>query len=263
MIDLNLPMNNLAGILGFTAPVAACALGCAGVAAYATFAPRSAFWGPVISRAAGAGAPHVALTFDDGPTPGSTDRILDVLGEAGVRAAFFVVGRNAARWPQIVRRMDAEGHVVGNHTWDHAHFGVFRRAAYWDRQVARTNDIIIEIIGRRPALFRPPMGIKTPHIAAAARGAGHAVVTWSLRAMDGVATDAAHIVGRLVPTARRGDILLLHDGLEPNARRTDTSATEAAVRPLIMGLREKGLEPRRLDAMLGIDAYQSVPVTVG
>ncbi len=242
-------------VLAIAAP-AACGLACAGVLAYGTFAPASTLWGQVVSRGSG-GAPHVALTFDDGPTAGSTERILDTLAETGVRAAFFVVGRNAQRCPELVRRMDAEGHLVGNHTWDHSHFGLFGRDGYWDRQVARTDEVVERIIGRRPAMFRPPMGAKTWHVTGAARRAGHAVVTWNRRALDGVATEAARIVRRLVPTSRPGDILLLHDGLEPHALRSDTRATEAAVRPLVAGLRERGLEPRRLDEVIGIEAYQA------
>ena len=252
-------MNELAtGLAGFTGPATAVAVAWAGVVAHGTFSPAATLWGPVVSRSRERARPHVALTFDDGPTPGSTERVLDSLGAAGVRAAFFVVGRNAERWPRLVERMHAEGHVVGNHTWDHSHYGIFRRDEYWRRQVERTDRLIEQLIGHRPALFRPPMGLKTWHVTNAARWAGHAVVTWNRRAMDGYATSAEQIVGRLLPPSRAGDIVLLHDGLEPNARRRDTRATEAAVTPLVEGLRKKGLEPRRLDEMLGIRAYHRV-----
>src|SRR5689334_1642753 len=105
----------VAEITGLTAPAAACGVAWAVMAAHGTFVPDSTFWGPVISRGSGDGPPQVALTFDDGPTEGSTERILDVLGELDVRATFFVIGRNVQRWPGLVERMDAEGHVVANH----------------------------------------------------------------------------------------------------------------------------------------------------
>jgi peptidoglycan/xylan/chitin deacetylase (PgdA/CDA1 family) len=251
-------MNCLAELLGFTAPAAVIGAAWAGALAHGTFAPASSLWGPVVSRGTDRTRPHVALTFDDGPSPGSTERVLDVLGAANVRAAFFVVGRNAERWPRLVERIDAEGHLVGNHTWDHSHYGIFRRDEYWRRQVERTDRVIEQIIGKRPAMFRPPMGIKTWHVTGAARNARHAVVTWNRRGMDGVATDAEQIVARLAPPAKAGDVLLLHDGVEPNKPRRDTRATEAAVGPLVARLREKGLEPARLDAVLGIRAYQGV-----
>jgi peptidoglycan/xylan/chitin deacetylase (PgdA/CDA1 family) len=226
-----------------------------GVSAYGTFAPASQVWGSVISRGPAGAGPAVALTFDDGPTPGATDAILDELRDLGVVAAFFVIGCNAARSPELVGRMHAEGHVIGNHTYDHSHYGLMRRGRYWRRQLDATDAVIEGIVGRRPALFRPPMGIKTPHVMAAARRSGHAVVTWNRRAMDGVMTDTPHILRRLLGPSRPGDILMLHDGLEPHARRRDPAATVAAVRPLVAGLRAKGLEIRRLDHLLRLPAH--------
>jgi peptidoglycan/xylan/chitin deacetylase (PgdA/CDA1 family) len=237
-------------------PAATCGAAVTGLLAHATFAPASTFWGPVISRAPDADGAGVALTFDDGPTPGSTDRILDTLGELRVRAAFYVIGRSARRWPGLVERMHAEGHLVGNHTLDHSHFGLFRRDGYWNSQVAEADEAIREIIGVRPATFRPPMGIKTAHVAGAARSAGHKVITWTRRAFDGLGTSAGRIVARLGPRAESGDILMLHDGVDPNTRR-DPAPTVQSIRPLVEQLRARGLEPRPLDEMLGISAYQA------
>src|SRR6185437_4519199 len=90
------------------------------VASYATFVPKSGIWGPVVWRGTSEDPPRVALTFDDGPTAGSTDRILDLLGEMNVKAGFFVIGRNVEGEPELLRRIDAEGHLVGNHTYDHS-----------------------------------------------------------------------------------------------------------------------------------------------
>jgi peptidoglycan/xylan/chitin deacetylase (PgdA/CDA1 family) len=235
-------------VVGGAAAVAALAAG--------TFAPASSFWGPVLSRATRDRRTGVALTFDDGPTPGASDRVLDALAELRVKAAFFVVGRNALRFPGLVARMHEEGHVVGNHTLDHAHFGLFRRWRYWQHQLTETDEIIRNITGRRPALFRPPMGIKTLHIARAAAASGYATVTWSRRAFDGVGTSSDRIVRRLGPASEPGDILLLHDGVEPNAPGRDPGATVAALRPLVETLRSRGLEPRRVDELLGLPAYQ-------
>ena len=241
-------------ILGWPAAVGIAAAGT--VLAHGTLAPASNFWGPVLSRAPFGDGRGVALTFDDGPTPGTTDRALDILGELRVRAAFFVVGCSARKHPKLIERMHAEGHIVGNHTLDHSHFGLFGRRGYWGRQVAETDEVIRQIIGRRPALFRPPMGIKTAHVTKAAAAAGHTVVTWTRRAFDGIGTSPERIVRRLAPHAQAGDILLLHDGLEPHALRRDATPTVAALRPLVEQLRSRGLEPRPLDAMLALPAYQ-------
>jgi peptidoglycan/xylan/chitin deacetylase (PgdA/CDA1 family) len=234
---------------------AAAGLPVAGAAiAYTVVAPRSNFWGRVVHRGDASLPGRYALTFDDGPTHDSTARILDLLGEAGARAAFFVIGRNVERAPDLVRRMHDEGHVVANHSYDHSHFGTMRLGWYWDRQLRRTDVLLGQITGLKPALFRPPMGARHYHVMAAARHHGHTVVTWSRRGLDGVTTTADRIVNRLAPATRPGDILVLHDGVEPNLRR-DPAGTVAAIRPLIQGLRDRGLEPARLDELIGVNPY--------
>jgi peptidoglycan/xylan/chitin deacetylase (PgdA/CDA1 family) len=219
-------------------------------------------WGKVHWRGAAASNLY-ALTFDDGPTRGPTDRILDVLGEMKVRAAFFVVGANVRRCPELVARMRDEGHLVGNHTLDHDHYAVFRGRRYWERQLAETDRLIEEAAGLRPAMFRPPMGFKTYYSMRAARRRGQAVVTWNRRAVDGIVTTKERILERMVPNAAGGDVLLLHDGIEPHALKRDPSATVAAVRPLIERLRDRGLEPAPLDELLGLPAYQPEPSAGG
>lgn len=225
------------------------------IVSHGIFAPTSRVWGNVISRGTSEGPPRVALTFDDGPTPGGTDRVLNILAELKVLATFFVIGRNVQRWPDLLRRIDAEGHAVANHTFDHSRWGVFGHAGWWAHQIRRTDDAIEQVIGRRPAMFRPPVGHKTPYTLMAARRTGHALVTWNMRPYDGVAsTTPQRILDRLLPRCRSGDIVLLHDGAEPNRKR-DPSATVEAVRPLILGLRERGIESVRVDELTGLKLY--------
>jgi peptidoglycan/xylan/chitin deacetylase (PgdA/CDA1 family) len=226
----------------------------AGTVAYGVGAPRSSMFGRVVSRGR-ADANRVALTFDDGPTPGATDRILDVLREEGVTAAFFVVGANVEKSPDLLRRIRDEGHLVGNHSWHHDHLGMFRAAGYWRDELARTDEAIEGVVGVRPGLFRPPMGVKTPAIMGAARRAGKVVVAWSRRARDGKhPTTVERIRDRLITGVGSGEILLIHDGVEPNQPR-DPAVSVEAVRPVIRGVRASGLEFGRLDALLGLAAY--------
>jgi peptidoglycan/xylan/chitin deacetylase (PgdA/CDA1 family) len=240
-------------LLGTELAMGALAASAAGIACYATFAPRAALWCPVISRGPSDPA-RVALTFDDGPWPESTAAILDILAESGVGAAFFVIGRNAARWPDLLGRICAEGHILGNHSYDHDHFGVLGRRRYWVDQIARTDEVITRAAGAPPAFFRPPMGFKTAHMAAGLRAGGHRVVAWSRRALDGVGTTPERIGARLA-RCRAGDIIALHDGVEPNVRR-DARATIGALGPAVRSLRAQGLEPVRLDRLLGLPAYR-------
>jgi len=238
------------------------AAGAAGSSAlYGTFAPTSSFWGKVVWRAADTSKPQVSLTFDDGPTPDCTDRVLDLLAELGVKATFFVIGRNAQRSPDLLRRMDSEGHLIANHSFDHGHYDMFRGLTFWNRQVSRTDELIESIIGKKPALFRPAMGFTTFPIHHAARRGGHTVVTWSRRGRDGLRADASDIVRRIMHRNAPGDILMLHDGIDPHLTGiSDRSATLAAIGPLVNGLRERGLAAVRLDELLGIAGY-SEPAT--
>ena len=241
------------------APVAAAALAGAGAffaaGTYGFVNPASNMWGRVLWRG-DASSRVVALTFDDGPLPGTTDRILDDLRDAGVRAAFFVIARHAREHPDLVRRMHAEGHLVGNHTFDHLHAGLFGRYAYWRDELRRADDAIEQIIGVRPAVFRPPMGFKHWHLMNAAADAGHAVVTWSRRARDVHPVAASVILGRLLKPARPGDVMVLHDGNDPCLKPQERMGTRDAVKPLIDGLRRRGLEPTRVDEILQIPPYQ-------
>lgn len=217
--------------------------------------PAGTLFGPIRRHGDRSGNGY-ALTFDDGPTAGQTDRVLDALGAAGAKAAFFVIGQNVRRWPDLVARMHREGHLVANHSYDHVRWSSCRLTRYWDRQVDETDKAIVEVIGKRPAMFRPPLGVKSPYINGAALRAGQAVVTWTQRAIDGVpSTTIDKILGRLVPHTRGGDVLLLHDGAEPGRTR-DASATAGCVGPLVRQLREKGLEPQALDELLNLPGYQ-------
>jgi peptidoglycan/xylan/chitin deacetylase (PgdA/CDA1 family) len=233
------------------APLAIAALG---GFAYATFHPRSMIWGPVISHGP-LDANQVALTFDDGPTPGATDRVLDVLAASHVKATFFVVGLNVEKNPDLLRRIRDEGHLAANHSYDHAHFGIMRRTRYWRHELRATDDAIENVLKLRPALFRPPMGMKTWHVTTAARENKQSLITWTRRAVDGLPTTPQRIVSRF-KDVKPGDILLLHDGVEPNAPHRDRSATIQSLRPLIDLLKEKNLKPVGLDELLEVKPYQ-------
>jgi peptidoglycan/xylan/chitin deacetylase (PgdA/CDA1 family) len=236
------------------------ALACAGLGAlgYVSVAPRSNFWGRVVHCGDDSGSPRYALTFDDGPCDQATPAILDTLGELGVKATFFVIGLNAQRFPHVVRRIYDHGHIVANHSYHHSHFGVMRAGWYWERQIRDTDALLQSIIGVKPAMFRPPMGVRQFHITRAARRHGHTLVTWSRRALDGFSTTPDRIVARLSDRTVAGDILIMHDGIEPNLRR-DPSASVAAVRPLILALRQRGLEPAPLDELIKVPAYADAP----
>lgn len=161
-----------------------------------------------------AGSQHrhdVFLTFDDGPHPDYTPRLLDVLGELGIKATFFVIGREAARNPQIVRRMAAEGHAVGGHTWFHPTNGD-RSIRAFAHEVVRTNDLLASITGTPVRLFRPPLGKPTVRQMLVLWRLKQTVVLWNVDPKDYQCDTADDVSARLPHHGLRGgDILLLHD----------------------------------------------------
>ena len=248
-------MTELAAQIG--SGVAIVGAGVFGLCTYALFAPASQLFFPVVSRGDGSLPDRVALTFDDGPGPG-TGPILDTLRDTGVQAAFFVIGANAERYPDLVRRMDKEGHIVANHTYDHRHWASLRTPGYWREQLLRTDQVIEGILGMRPAFFRPPLGRKSWWMTGPLRQSGHVAVCWTRRAFDGVPTTPEKILTRMVAPARAGEILVLHDGQEPDRSR-DPAPTIAALAPMVRGIRERGLEFERLDRLIGLNAYSPAP----
>ena len=232
--------------------------GVAALGARAMFSSRSRLLGPVVFRGSCADPPRVALTFDDGPEARFTPRILDVLGEHGVKAAFFVIGLNAERHPDLVERVHREGHVVGNHSYAHHRLGTLRGVRYWRAELDRADAVIESIIGRPPRLFRPPMGFRNIHLARAVRQRRHLTVTWTLRGLDTVRPQPPRIIQRVLSRVRSGDIVALHDGREPGRHR-DLEATIAALPGLIEGVRDR-FQLVRLDALIGSAAYRG-PVT--
>lgn len=242
---------------------AASGLALAGVTAatYAVVSPHAQMFGPLIDAAppqpAGSGrAPEIALTFDDGPWPESTGPTLDVLKRNKVSATFFVIGQRVAEHPEFVRRIVDEGHIVANHSWNHFHHGWRRGSAFWRDELGWTNEAIEMACGQAPAWFRPPLGFKAPMLMRTCAVEGYSVITWTRRAFDGVPTTAAQIVGRLGTKAQAGEILCLHDGMDPHSTKRRPAETVAALEQLLPLWRERGLRAVRLDHLIGLNPYR-------
>lgn len=153
----------------------------------------------------------VCLTFDDGPDPEWTPRVLDILARSGALAAFFVVGKLARAHAGLVRRVAAEGHAVGNHSWSHRHPWTASPAAA-RREVRDGAAAIADILGRAPAFYRPPHGRLRRSALEEARDSGQAVALWSLSAVDWGPLGYAKGISARLDKARAGDIVLMHDG---------------------------------------------------
>jgi peptidoglycan-N-acetylglucosamine deacetylase len=158
-------------------------------------------------------ADSTCLTFDDGPHPEYTPRILDVLARCGVKATFFMVGKNMERAPGLVRRVADEGHELGGHSFEHAapHETSARKLA---DEVERTQRLFEQIIGRRTDVFRPPHGkVTAPKVIALWR-ARQSVVLWNVDPRDYACGSPQELSARLAGAALRGgDVILLHDSV--------------------------------------------------
>lgn len=184
------------------------------VLATATLTPRCQWAGPNTVRlppeAAARG--EVALTFDDGPDPEVTPRVLDLLESAGARATFFCIGRRAALHADLVAEIARRGHRVENHTWSHPNLFACFLPPGMRREIGETQDILERATGRRPRLFRPPAGFRNPLLDYELHRAGLRLVSWTRRGFDAVEKNPAVIAHRLLQGLAGGDILLLHDG---------------------------------------------------
>lgn len=161
------------------------------------------------------GARGVALTFDDGPDPVTTPKVLDVLDAHDAKATFFVIGKKAEAHPELVREIVRRGHTVGMHSYAHHRLFSLKSPAYVRADLTRALGVLEGILGERPTLFRPPIGHTNPIIARIADELELDVIGWSAGARDGLAgTTKEDVLARLVPAAKDGAILLLHDAPE-------------------------------------------------
>lgn len=193
-------------------------------------APRSALLGPNLVRSdAAAASGGVVVSFDDGPDPVVTPRVLDLLDAHGAFATFFCIGERVARYPDLAVEIVRRGHRVENHSHRHRPLFYFHRPARLEREIAGCQDAIARACGRTPAYFRSPAGIRSPLLHGALARCGLQLVSWTRRGFDTVAHDPARVASRLTRGLAAGDVLVLHDGggrvvLEALPRVLDTIA---------------------------------------
>src|SRR3954470_22629081 len=214
----------------------------------ACFSPNSPLFGRVIDGA-GVHDPVVAITFDDGPSPDTTPRVLDALREADAHATFFVLGRHAEQHPQIVERIVREGHEVANHTHSHSIL-VFARPSEITHELLRTHRLLLQAGARPPRMFRPPHGFRNPYVVRVARRLGYRVVGWTKGVFDTARPGADVIADRSRKALRPGAILLLHDA-DGNGDG-DRSQTADALPEILRGAAEAGLRTVTMSEMAAL-----------
>ncbi|UVI31874.1 polysaccharide deacetylase family protein [Paenibacillus spongiae] len=178
----------------------------------------------------------IALTFDDGPDRRQTNEILDLLERYDAKSTFFVVGKRVAQYPDVVRRVVAEGHEVANHTYNHVYFQLPASEELVREEIERTEKEIIQATGRKSALFRPPGGTYDDHIVQISNRMGLMPVMWSWHqdTRDWSRPGTRKIINKVLQNARNGDIVLFHDHVRGN------SQTIPALEVILPELKERG-----------------------
>ncbi len=157
---------------------------------------------------------EIVLTFDDGPDPLVTPEVLDVLKNYNVRATFFCIGRKITMDGDILKRMRAEGHDIGLHSFRHSYLYDFYPATVVAADIKKNRDAVEAYTGLRPLAFRPPYGVTNPAIARVVRSEGYRVVGWTIRSLDTVTKNEDKVFDRILDKIQPGSILLLHDHLK-------------------------------------------------
>lgn len=203
-----------------------------------------------VLRGLPAAVPQVALTFDDGPDPVWTPRILEILDRFGVTATFFMLGSRAEAYPDLVRQVAAAGHEVGVHGYRHR-VPALQGLRATLRDVEATVRILTDILQRRPRFYRPPWGIFNLWTGLAARRHNLIPVVWSLYVAEWSRATTAHsIYVDAMQKTRPGTVLLLHDAAGPGSRPDAPAVVARALPRLIAGLRRRGLSLVSLSELL-------------
>jgi peptidoglycan/xylan/chitin deacetylase (PgdA/CDA1 family) len=188
----------------------------------------------------------VALTFDDGPLPGHTTKILDYLKVNDIKASFFCIGHRIETYPDIVKRIDAEGHLIGNHSFSHKHTFPLQSSSVITKELVATDLLVEKITGRRMKFFRPPFGVTNPMVSKAVRRRNYTVIGWSIRSFDSTIKDKHKLLQRITKSIKSGDIILLHD----------YSDTMLEILPQVVDeIRNRGLKIVRVDELLNMKPY--------
>lgn len=194
--------------------------------------------------------PMVALTFDDGPDAKWSPQILDVLARKGVKATFFVLGREVEKNPQIAARIVRDGHIIGNHGYAHV---VLTRlsAGQIASELTRANNAIAAATGVRPRLLRPVGGAYNQTVLNTAAQNNFSVILWSVDPQDWKGVSDATVVNRVLSNTKQGSIILLHSGEGPNL-----TGTVQGLPQIIDQLRAKGLQLVTIPELLGLPSYR-------
>lgn len=188
----------------------------------------------------------IALTFDDGPHPEFTPKVLDLLKEYNAKATFFCIGQHIEKHPELFKRIIAEGHSVGNHTYSHSKsFGFFNTQKVVE-ELNKTIDVVKKLAGKQMNLYRPAFGVTNPMIEKAVRDLNVISIGWNVRSLDTTSRDETSVLNRVTSKITEGDVVLLHDTSQKSV---------TVLERLLLFLDEKKLESVSVGELLQIEDY--------
>jgi peptidoglycan/xylan/chitin deacetylase (PgdA/CDA1 family) len=191
----------------------------------------------------------VALTFDDGPDPRFTPQILDILKEYNIKATFFLMGARAEKYPDLVKRIKDEGHIIGNHTYWHPNLVEKADVSILGGEITKTENTLANLIGYRTKLFRAPYGFLYNELVEKLKEMNYTVVGWSVDSLDWQEDPPEKITYNVTSNMHPGAIILMHDGAEWDKDRTNTIKS---LRQIIPALKEQGLQFATVPELLNI-----------
>jgi len=187
----------------------------------------------------------IAMTFDDGPAL-QTEKILKVLAEFDAKATFFCIGKHIKGKEEILKKIDADGHLIGNHSYSHGFFIDLKNTRSLVNDLELANSEIKKVIGKSPVFFRPPYGVTTPGLARATKKLNFKVIGWNIRSLDTRIKDKQEVLSRIKKRLKPGSILLLHDTI---------AGTEIVLKELFLYLKEQNYKVVALDQLIHEKAY--------
>jgi len=180
----------------------------------------------------------VLLTFDDGPQPEITSKIIDVLDAHAIHGIFFVIGEKVKKNPEIVKKIHLSGHYVGNHSFEHSNFFSMLSSENVQLEIEKCDQVLEQITGERPIFFRPPIGYTNPRIARVVKKMNKIVIGWQLRSYDSVLRNPMHLKNRLLRNVKSSDIILIHDNLSQSAEILEDFIVQAKKDGIIFATRQ-------------------------
>lgn len=198
-----------------------------------------------VYRSVPTGDKRIALTFDDGPHPSLTPRILEILDRFGIQATFFMVGQNIIYYPEAAKMVIERGHEVGNHTFTHPHIAGLDERGIMD-EISKCEDSLEELCEYRPHLLRTPQGAMTPSLEKCLQEEDYILVLWSLDTRDWEIKNTACVAQTVLSRVQAGDIILMHDYIGYHSK------TPEALEIIIPKLLSQGYEFVTVSALLGI-----------